>query len=196
MSAKAGILRFGDAARDAMRREFQQLDDKGIFEPIRGDTLSPDARKQALRCINIIKEKRDGRIKGRTCADGRPQCLLYDKADTSSPTASSDAIMLMIMIDAIERRDVATADVTGAYLNAEMDDFVLMKLAGEDAQIMCNVNPSYAADYTVNENGKTVLYLRLLYLRLARALYGCVRSAMLWYKQPVCHDPQRFGFHT
>ena len=176
MSARAGIRRFGDAARDAMRREFQQLDNKGVFDPIRADALSPATRKQALRCINIIKEKRDGKIKGRTCADGRPQRLLYDKADTSSPTASSDAIMLTLMVDAIERRDVATADVAGAYLNAEMDDFVLMKLTGEDVQIMCDVNPSYA-EYVTDEQGKVVLYLRL-----ARALYGCVRSAMLWYK--------------
>ena len=80
------------------------------------------------------------------------------------------------MVDAIEWRDVATADVAGAYLNTEMDDFVLMKLIGEDAQIMCDVNPSYA-DYTMIENGKTVLYLCL-----ACTLYGCVCSTMLWYK--------------
>ena len=84
MSARAGIRRFGDAARDAMRREFQQLDNKGVFDPMQADALSPDARKQVLRCINIIKEKCNRKIKGRTCADSRPQRLLYNKADTSS----------------------------------------------------------------------------------------------------------------
>ena len=80
------------------------------------------------------------------------------------------------MIDALERRDVATADVAGAYLNADMDDYVLMRLVGEDVDLMCDVNPSYEP-YVTREGPK-----RVLYLRLAKALYGCVKSAMLWYR--------------
>ena len=176
MSAKAGIRRFGDAARDAMRAEFRQLDEKGVFDPVPPNSLDLNATKQALRCINVIKQKRCGKIKGRTCADGRPQRNLYEKSETSSPTASSDAIMLTLIVDALERRDVATADVAGAYLNADMEDYVLMKLEGEDARLMCDVNPSYK-EYVTHQRGQPVLYLRL-----AKALYGCVKSAMLWYK--------------
>ena len=177
MSAKAGIRRFGDAARDAMKKEFRQLDDKGVFEPVLSQDLQPEAKSQALRCINVIKQKRCGKIKGRTCADGRPQRGLYDKSETSSPTASSDAILFTLVIDAVERRDVATADVAGAYLNAEMEDFVLMRLEGHDAELMCEVNPVYREYMSKDGKGRPVLYLRL-----ARALYGCVKSAMLWYK--------------
>jgi hypothetical protein len=79
------------------------------------------------------------------------------------------------MIDAKERRDVATADVEGAYLHADMKDFVLLKLVGEAVDIMCQVNPKYE-NFVVIENGKKVLYLQLL-----KALYGCVQSALLWY---------------
>ena len=50
--------------------------------------------------------------------------------------------MLTLVIDALERRNVATADVARAYLNTDMDDFVLMKLEGEDVNLMCDVNPS------------------------------------------------------
>jgi len=32
--------------------------------------------------------------------------------------------MISLMIDAIEQRDVGTAEVTGAYLWASMDDFL------------------------------------------------------------------------
>ena len=135
----------------------------------------------------MIKEKRCGKIKGRTCADGRPQRDLYDKAETSSPTASSDAILLTLIIDAFERRDVATADVAGAYLNADMDDYVLMQLVGEDVALMCDVNPLYKP-YVTKEGNK-----RVLYLRLAKALYGCVKSAMLWYKL-FTSTLQKLGF--
>ena len=177
MTAKAGIRRYGDAARDAMRAEFRQLDQKGVFEPIMAQALTRETRAQALRCINLIKEKRCGKIKGRTCADGRPQRKLYERSETSSPTASSDAIMLTLAIDALEGRDVATADVAGAYLNAEMNDYVLMRLEGEDVDLMCDMNPSYKEYVWRSRNGK-----KSLYLRLARALYGCVQSALLWYE--------------
>ena len=80
------------------------------------------------------------------------------------------------MIDAIEGRDVATADIVGAYLNADMLDFVLMKLVGDAVDILCEVNPTYL-QYVVIENGQKVLYVQLL-----KALYGCVQSALLWYE--------------
>ena len=128
-----------------------------------------------MRVVNLIKHKRDGTIKGRTCADGRKQRDLYDKSQTTSPTVSSDALFLTIMIDAKEGRDVATADVAGAYLNADMDDLVVMRLVGEDVALMCEVEHSFR-DHVVREGKKDVLYLRL-----DKALYGCVRSALLWY---------------
>jgi hypothetical protein len=77
------------------------------------------------------------------------------------------------MIDAKERRDVATANVEGAYLHADMEDFVFLKLVGEAVDIMCQVNPKYE-NFVVIENGKKVLYLQLL-----KALYGCVQYALL-----------------
>lgn len=69
----------------------------------------------------MIKEKRYGRIKGQTVADGRAQRDLCTREETSLPTVSTDALMLSILIDTKERRDVATADVAGAYLHADMD---------------------------------------------------------------------------
>jgi hypothetical protein len=65
------------------------------------------------------------------------------------------------MIDAKERRDVATADVEGAYLHTDLEDFFLLKLVGKVDDIMCQVNPKYKK-FVVIENGKKVLYLQLL----------------------------------
>jgi len=44
------------------------------------------------------------------------------------------------------------------------------------ADIICSVDPSYKK-YVVTEGKDRVLYLSLL-----KALYGCVQSALLWYK--------------
>jgi hypothetical protein len=79
------------------------------------------------------------------------------------------------MIDAKERRDVATADVEGAYLYADMEEFFLLNLVGKAVDVMCQVNPKYE-NFVVIENGKKVLYLQLL-----KALYSCFQSALLWY---------------
>ena len=69
--------------------------------------------------------------------------------------------MLSILIDASERRDVATADVAGAYLHAHMDDFTLLRVEGTEVDILCNVCEEYKK-YVCYENGKKVLYLMLL----------------------------------
>ena len=122
MSAKAGIKRCGRKAEEALMDKFAQLEELSVFEGIDPKTLTSKQRRSALRAINLIKEKRTGKLKGRTVADGRPQRSLCDKSETTSPTVSVDALMLSLMIDAKEDRDVATADVAGAYLKADMDD--------------------------------------------------------------------------
>jgi hypothetical protein len=176
MTATAGIKKHGQKAIDALFSEFCQLDDKSVFRPTRASDLTTQQKRSALRAVNLIKEKRCGKLKGRTCADGSSQRDQYTKEQTASPTVSTDALMLTLMIDALEHRDVATADVVGAYLLADMDDFTVMKLTGDTVDIMCRVNPKYET-FVSTENGKKVLYLQLL-----KALYGCVRSALLWYE--------------
>jgi hypothetical protein len=152
-----------------------------VFDPVKAATLLSAQMIAALRAINLIKEKRDRALKGRSCADKSSQRALYTKEQLPSPTGSTDALMLSLMVDAKERRDVATANVFGAYLLADMDKFVLLKLAGELVEIMCTVNKKYE-DFEVFKKGKKVLYLQLL-----KALYGCVQSALLWYELLQAH---------
>jgi hypothetical protein len=176
MTAKAGIKKHGQIAVEALFNEFLQLHDLTVFRAQKKNKLTKEETKAALCAISMIKEKRCGKIKGRTVADGRPQRKIYSKEDTSSPTVSNDALMMSILIDAKERRDVATADVAGAYLHAEMEDFMLLKMEGESVDIMCDVSPEDET-FVCYENSKKVLYLELL-----KALYGCVQSALLWYE--------------
>ena len=102
--------------------------------------------------------------------------MLYDKSETTSPTVSTDALMLPIMVDAHDGRDVATADVVAAYPKAFMDDFVIMKFTGESVDVLCRMNPEHTKFVTM-ERGTNVLYVRLV-----KAIYGCVKSALLWYE--------------
>ena len=146
-----------------------------MYQAVNPKLLTRQQRRAALRAINLIKEKRDGKLKGRTVADGRSQRKLYEKSQTASPTVASDALLLSVLIDAYEERDFATADVAGAYLKALMDDYVLMKFTGASVDILCEMNPEHKQFIAV-ENGVKVLYVRLI-----KAIYGCVKSALLWY---------------
>jgi hypothetical protein len=57
-----------------------------------------------------------------------------------------------------------------------MKDFVILKFTGDSVRLLCELNPTHRA-FVVIENGIEVLYVRLL-----KALYGCVQSALLWYE--------------
>jgi hypothetical protein len=94
-------------------------------------------------------------------------------SETTSPTVSTDALMLSIMVNAHEGRDVATADVVGAYLKAYMDEFLVMKFTGESLDILCKMNEKYKKFVVVEGNSK------VLYVKLIKAIYGCVKSALL-----------------
>jgi hypothetical protein len=49
-----------------------------------------------------------------------------------------------------------------------------MKFTGILVDILCRLNLGHMK-FVVNENGVKVLYMRLI-----KAIYGCVKSALLW----------------
>ena len=76
MSAYAGIKKHGEAAIAAIFKELKQLDSgpmkgKPVVTPMNPDLLTKEEKAQALEAVNLIKEKRDGMLKGRTCANGK-----------------------------------------------------------------------------------------------------------------------------
>eukprot|EP00957_Ditylum_brightwellii_P183932 14010273-Ditylum_brightwellii.AAC.1 len=76
----------------------------------------------------------------------------------------------------IEKRFTTVTDIDGAYLHAFMDDFVLMVFKDDMADFLCKRVHNTGSSYTC-KSGK-----KLLYVRLKRALYGCLKSAMLWWR--------------
>ena len=85
--------------------------------------------------------------------------------------------MLSATIDAMEERDVATVDIPGAFMQADIDEVVHVKFEGEIAEMLVRLDPKMYRQYIKDENGKTVLYVELL-----KALYGTMRAALLFWK--------------
>lgn len=177
MTATKGIKMFGERAIAAMVKEYHQLHDMKVVGRIDPEGLTPEVKWKALRAINLIKEKRNGNIKGRTVADGSSHRKIVPREEASSPTVSLEALLATLTIDAHENRDVAIFDVPGAYLHADLPEgkLVLLKIEGQFVDIMCEVNPEFLPDVRY-ENGKKVLYVQIL-----KALYGMIESALLWY---------------
>ena len=84
--------------------------------------LTPEQRKKALGYLMFLKRKRTGKVKARGCADGRPQHEYTSKAESTAPTVTTEAVLLTAVIDALERRDVATVDLPGFFMQTNMED--------------------------------------------------------------------------
>ena len=114
MSASKGIKTFGDKAITAILGEFSQLNDMKVVEPLDPDALTPQKKRDALRTVSLLKEKRSGALKGRTCANGSKQRKYIAKEDSSSPNICTEALITTLVIDTYKGRELSTADVIGA----------------------------------------------------------------------------------
>jgi Reverse transcriptase (RNA-dependent DNA polymerase) len=180
MGMKPGVKRYGEKAVEAVKVECAQMENRGVFKPVNVRDLTQDQCKRALRAITLIKEKRSGKIKGRTVVDGRGQRAYIDSDDATSPTVCTESLLISMSIDGKEKRDVATCDIEGAYLNASMEgeETVIVVYEGDMVDYMVASNPDkYGAFVHITSSGKKLLYVELL-----KALYGCIKSALLWYK--------------
>lgn len=188
-SLKAGLSRFKEAGEEALKKELTQLHDMDVFVPIPESNLSDEQKRKALSMVTFIKQKRDDRVKGRVCANGQKQREDFTKEEAASPTVTNESVFLTVIIDAKEGRDVATVDITGAYLHAVNDHDVHMILEGKLAELMELVAPHiYRKHITTNHKGQPILYVRL-----HKALYGILKSALLFYKK-LSGDLKQNGF--
>ena len=176
MSLNAGLKAFAAKAEEAVEKEFSQLHSQDVLRPMFANALSSLEKSEALRLIMTIKEKRDGRIKGRACADGRGLRGRISPEDATSPTVSTEAFAMSCAIDAKEGRTVVTCDVPGAYLHCKMDELCHVLLEGVLVDLYLKVNPSAAPMVETDERGK-----RVLFTRMHKALYGHMKSGRLFW---------------
>ena len=172
-------------------KELEQHHKLTTFTPLDPALLTPEQMKEVVSSLMFLKEKRDGKLKSRMCADGSKQRTFdgYDKNDAASPTASTKSVFVTSVIEAMERRKVAIMDLPGAFLHALNDEEIIMVLEGPLAEMMARVEPKLYRQYiTTNSKGKPVLYVKMY-----KALYGLLRSALLFYKKLVA-DLEAYGF--
>ena len=125
---------------------------------------------------------------------GNKQRGFISKEEASSPTACTEAIMLTSVVDAKDKRDVATVDIPNALLqavilDAEKDYHVMVQPHGEIVDIQCDIAPDVYLEYvTTNKKGEKILIVQCM-----KALYGTMVASLLCYKKCVSSLP-RNGF--
>ena len=92
MSAWQGICKNGSPAPKALCEDFQQLTEKHVFSVLHASSLTAQEKLDDLQIINLIKEKQNGTLKGRTCADSWPQQKWYEKHEKPMLCGLFDAI--------------------------------------------------------------------------------------------------------
>ena len=82
------------------------------------------------------------------------------------------SVYMISAIAAMEQRRVMTIDVGNAYLNANMNRDVFMKIDPVMADLLAKVDPVYSRFKDIDGS---------IIVKLEKALYGCVESSQLWY---------------
>jgi hypothetical protein len=78
----------------------KQLHLRNMFKPKHWCDLSQVQRQMVFESYMFLKQKRDGKIKGRTVTGGNKQRDYISKEDASSPTVATEAVLLSCIIDA------------------------------------------------------------------------------------------------
>jgi hypothetical protein len=130
----------------------KQSDYGGVLEPVHVSLLYRKERGMTLDYLMFLKEKYTGRVKGR-------------------------ALFLTCVIDAMEHRHVATADIPRAIMHADIDELVHIQFEGTLAKLLSQINPQLYHKFVYQEKGKPVLYAKL-----AETLYGTLCAALPFWK--------------
>jgi hypothetical protein len=163
LSLKSGLKEWGDKAYEAAEAEMKQLHFRNTFEPQHWKQLT-DQRKTVLESHMFVKQKRDGKIKGRKVAAGNKQREFISKEDASSPTVATESVLLTCIIDAEEERDVTVIDIPSAFIQLRVEDekdMAIIRLRGPLVDILVGIVPEVHKTYaTTDKNGSRQLVVR------------------------------------
>jgi hypothetical protein len=82
-----------------------------------------------------------------------------------------------------------TSDISGAFLQADMDDFVLVVFEGKMVDLLCKIDEQYKKHVFITKSGR-----KLLYVQLNKDIYGTIKAALLFWKNISKHLATEMGF--
>ena len=123
--------------------------------------LTNNQRSKVLQSHMFVVRKRTGETKARVVAGGNLQRGHVTKEESSSPTVSTESVLLTSIIDALEERDVAIIDIPNAFIQTQVQDAkdrVIIRITGVIVDWMVKAAPKVYATYVaVNSKGEKSL---------------------------------------
>ena len=117
---KEGMKHWKGKGQAEAKYEMKQLHFRDTFKTNHYIYLNEYQKKSILESHTIIKEKRDGTIKGITVAGVNKQMYFISKEDSSSPKVETEAVILPCIIDAEEKREVNIIDITNEFIQTRV----------------------------------------------------------------------------
>jgi hypothetical protein len=111
-------------------------------------------------------------------ARGNKQRDYISKEDVSSPTITTEAILLLCIIDAEEDRDVTIINIPNALMRIQVEDkedMVIIKICGVLVDILVQIAPDVYKSYIMTDKKGMV--------QCQNALYGTMVASLLYYRK-------------
>ena len=143
---------------EAIKEEMTAMERLGVFEPV--DDRHNQTSVVGSRFVFTRKRDKDGRVvrhKVRLVAKGFTQHQDIDYSETFAPTVTITSLRLMMGVAVNRGMVMKQADISTAYLNADLDVDLMLKLP--------------------KNNG---VYPEGTIVRLRKAIYGLKQSGRLW----------------
>ena len=104
------------------------------------------------------------------------------KEESSSPTVSTESVLLTSIVDALEERDVAIIDIPNAFIQTRVQDAkdrVVICITGVIVDWLVKAAPKVYAKYVaVNSRGEKSLLMECF-----NAIYGTMVAGLLCYRK-------------
>jgi hypothetical protein len=160
--------------------EAKQLHWRNSFKPVHWKEIGEEKRDQILESHVFVKKKRSGEIKARKVAGGNKQRDFISKESASSPTVSTNSVLLTTIVDVKEHCNVAIIDIPNAFIQTVVEDNkdrVIMRIRGHMVDVLVKVAPTVYGPYvSTDKQGRKQLLVECL-----NAIYGTMVAILLYY---------------
>ena len=182
LTLKAAISKWGLKATCAAESEMKQLHWRNTFKPVVYSKLTKRQKETILESHIFLTEKRTGEIKGRMVAGGNKQQEYIEKEDASSPTVTTESVILTSVVDAIENCHTTVIDIPNAFIQTVVEDKkrrVIIRIRGMLVDILIKIAPEVYQSYvTTDRKGNKQILVECL-----NALYGTMVASLLYYEK-------------
>jgi len=177
---------------NAIKAEIKQMIDTQAWEPILFKDIPKSHANKILNTFLILKEKTDSdgnylTTKARLVINGAREFNLFDKIDKFAPNVSQFSVYVILSLSCIFNLHLATVDIKGAFLNANLPDHVqvYVRLNKDISKVLTDNYPMKYNNYISHNTN--------IYVKLHKTIYGLTISPKQWYLN-ISQTIQSLGF--